>query len=157
LAREPQDVAKYNQALAKTRRSLGSLLFLTGRSREAEQEQRQSLEILEKLAAQYPEVPDYRSRVGGSLNSIADVLMDRGNWEGARQLLEQALVHQQAALEIDPQQRSYKIGLCRHLENLIAVQLALGDQAAAARTAETCAHHLNTNGPCPKNLPRTAI
>ena len=90
-------------------------------------------------------VPDYRSLVGDGLNNMATVLMDRGNWEEARQLLEQAIVHQKAALEINPQQITYQQSLSAHLTNLTAVQLALGDPAAAARTAEAYAHHVNTH------------
>ena len=86
---------------------LGVCCALSTKSEESEQIQRRSLEILEKLAAEYPKVPDYRSLVGDGLNNMAIVLMDRGNWEEARQLLEQAIVHQKAALEINPGANEY--------------------------------------------------
>ena len=105
-------------------------------SEESEQLQRRSLEIMEKLATEYPKVPDYRSSVGAGSNNIALLLMDRGDWADARQLLEQAIVHQTAALEINPGANEYSIFLSAHLENLTQVQLALGDSTAAARTAE---------------------
>ncbi len=98
--------------------------------------QRRSLEIMEKLAAEYPEVPTYRGDVGAGLNNMALLLMDRGKWEEARPLLEQAIVHQQAALEKNPEADCYRKFLSAHLENLTQVQLALGDPTAAARTAE---------------------
>ena len=90
-----------------------------------------------------PRFPTIGVPSAGGLNNIAAVLMDRGNWEEARQLLEQAIVHQKAALEINPAQNDYQQSLSSHLQNLTEVQLALGDQAAAARTAEDYAHHVN--------------
>ena len=54
LAREAQDAAKYNQALAKTRRCLGRLLFFTGRPQEAEQEQRLAITLCQALADSVP-------------------------------------------------------------------------------------------------------
>ncbi len=74
---------------------------------------------------------------------MATVLMDRREWAEARQLLEQAVVHQTAALEINPGANEYAKFLSAHLSNLTQVQLALGDSTGAARTAEAWARHIN--------------
>ena len=127
LVRDFPQVPMYQISTGQCTRQSWQCAGLSGKSEESEQVQRRSLEILEKLAAEYPEVPDYRSAVGGGLNNIAAVLMDRGNWEEARQLLEQAIVHQKAALEINPEENTTNIPE-RTPGELDAVQLALGDQ-----------------------------
>ena len=114
LVRDFPQVPMHQDELAQALGNLGIVLNRLAKFEESEQVQRRSLEILEKLAAEYPEVPDYRSSVGAGLNNIANVLMDRGNWEEARQLLEQAIVHQKAALEINPRQTTTEF-LSAHL------------------------------------------
>jgi tetratricopeptide (TPR) repeat protein len=110
---------------------------------------------MEKLAADYPEVPEYRFRISFYLNDFADTLMDRGNWEEARQLLERAIVHQKAAMEPAPLYTADQECLRIELTNLMVVEVALGDQAAAARTAKDLVRLENT--PRPANLPGHAM
>jgi Flp pilus assembly protein TadD len=155
LVRDFPQVPGHQDQLADTLNTLGCVLSQLAKFEESEQVQCRSLEILEKLAAEYPKVPDYQSRIGDGLNNMAIILMDRGNWEDARQLLEQAIVHQKAAQEMNPQRQRYRDARGTHSSNLIAVQLALGDQAAAARTAATVAHDVNTG--CYASRPYNAV
>ena len=148
LARDFPQVPEYRCSLAHALGNLGSVLRSPTQSEESEQLQRRFLETMERLASEYPKVPDYRSSVGAGSNNIALLLMDRGNWADARQLLEQAIVHQKAALEINPGANEYSKFLSAHLENLTQVQLALGDSTGAARTAEAWAHHINRKAEC---------
>ena len=81
-------------------------LNATGRSEEAEQVQRQVAgnhgQAGGRLSQTYPTI---RVCAGDGLNNLAIVLMDAGSWEEARQLLEQAIVHQKAScLEEQPRQ-----------------------------------------------------
>jgi tetratricopeptide (TPR) repeat protein len=145
LVRDFPQVPVHQNELARALGNLGIVLNRLAKFEASEQVQRRALEIAEKLAADYPDVPRYRDSVGAGLSCVATVLMDRGNWVEARQLLEQAIVHQ----------NDYKEALSCLMYNLTAVQLALGDQAAAVRTAEAYAHHLNT--PRPENLPLHAM
>jgi serine/threonine protein kinase len=145
LVRDFPQVPMHQNELGNALGNLGTVLGRLAKFEESEQVQRRALEIFEKLAAEYPEVPSYRESVGAGLSNIATVLMDRGNWEEARQLLEQAIVHQ----------NDYKESLSYLLTNLTVVQLALGDSAAAARSAEAYAHHVNSL--CPGNVPFRAM
>jgi eukaryotic-like serine/threonine-protein kinase len=148
LVRDFPQAPAYRCSLAHALGNLGCVLCSPTQSEESEQLQRRFLETMERLASEYPKVPDYRSSVGAGLNNIALLLMDRGNWADARQLLEQAIVHQTAALEINSGADEYSKFLSAHLENLTQVQLALGDPTAAARTAEAWAHHINRKAEC---------
>ena len=117
-------------------------------SEESEQLQRRSLEIMEKLAAEYPKVPDYRSSVGAGLNNIALLLMDRGDWEEARQLLEQAIVHQTAALEINPGASEYSIFLSATPGELDSGPTRSGRLNGSRTHGRSLAHHINRKTEC---------
>lgn len=140
LVRDYPQVPIYRANLASTLDLLGSVLDAIGKPAEVGQLQRRSLEIEQKLAAEYPKVPDYQSALGTMANSHATVLMGRGKWEEARQQLEQAITHQKAALAINPKQGQYEVAMTTDQLCLIEVHLALGDDAAAACTAEDLAH-----------------
>jgi tetratricopeptide (TPR) repeat protein len=112
------------------------------KTEELEKTLRQVLEIREKLAEEHPEVPHFQNSIAGTLNNLATALMNRGEWEEARRLLECAIVHEQAALKTNPKNKYYRQFLTTQLNNLTGVQLALGDPNAARQTADDWAHHL---------------
>ena len=63
-------------------------------------------------------------------------------------MLDQAVVHQKAALHVQPEDKEYRRFLGIQLFNLSVVQLALGDEAAATRTAEGyAANAMPNDGP----------
>jgi serine/threonine protein kinase/tetratricopeptide (TPR) repeat protein len=155
LAAELPTVPHYRYQQAINLDNLVGILGAAGKDVEAEQLASQSRDIMEKLAADYPEVPEYRFRIAFYLNNFADTLMDAGNWAEARQLRERALVHQKAAMEPDSLYTADQEWLYLELNSLMEVQVALGDQAAAARTAEDFVQLDNT--PRPANLPGHAM
>ena len=60
-------------------------------------------------------MPSYKSDLGGSLQNLAQLLMDKGETREARALLEQAVVYQRAALAINPKHPTYQRFLANHL------------------------------------------
>src|SRR5262249_59029043 len=91
----------------------------TGRAKEAEEEHRTALAICKDLVETFPAVPDYQSSLGANLNSLARLLMQReGELPQVRQLLEQAVKHQQEALRTNPRHPTYRRFLCNHYMNL---------------------------------------
>ena len=99
---------------------------------EAEQAGKRAVEIAVEI------------QTGADLSNLAERLMLRetGRLAEARQLLEQAVIHQRAALKLKPWHPTSRRFLGIHLATLTEVQLALGDQGAAARTAEDYARHI---------------
>src|SRR5262249_10635632 len=78
-----------------------------GKDREREESLRQMVAILDRIRVLYPKVPRYRSEIGGALNDLARVLRRRGQLKQARQVLEQAVQHQEAALAMAPRHPGY--------------------------------------------------
>jgi hypothetical protein len=56
---------------------LAILLHQNGRSKEAEAAWRDALVVLQKLAADFPKVPEYQYRVAGTLSALATLLRAR--------------------------------------------------------------------------------
>ena len=98
----------YREELAEALTWFCHVLNSSGRQAESERIAAQSLAIWEKLAAEHPEVPNYRRGVGEGLTYVAFNLMNRGAWEEARPLLERAVASQKAAVEINPQDLDYR-------------------------------------------------
>ena len=83
LARDAQDPAKYNQGLAKTRRSLGSLLLDTGRLPDAEQELTLAVGLCMALVEQCPDNIQYQLDLGREPPSYGDLSeSDRAEGQG---------------------------------------------------------------------------
>jgi tetratricopeptide (TPR) repeat protein len=61
---------------------------------------------------------DVQSGLGAVLHNLALKFLDRRKWEPARQLLEQAVGHQQAALRIRPENVTYLVFLRNHYSSL---------------------------------------
>src|SRR5262249_27894649 len=86
-----------------------------------------------KLAAEHPRSPDHQSNLGSTYHNLAQLLLDRGNLEEARQLLAKAVRCQQAARQVraggDPLFREF---LGDHYASLGDVQIKSGKYAEAA-------------------------
>jgi tetratricopeptide (TPR) repeat protein len=74
-----------------------------------------------KLAADFPNVPDHQSGVGGALNNWAAWLVDEGKPEAARQLLREAITWQEKAVQANPKSPKYCEFLCKHYHQLASV------------------------------------
>jgi hypothetical protein len=128
---------EFRQKLALTHNDLGILLADTGRPKEAEAALADALAIFKRLAADFPEVPDYRNDLAGTLGNRA-MLSNRGHDFGAaRRELAEALPHHHAALRASPTNPTYRQYYRNNLVTLIASCAGVQDQAAAVRAAQT--------------------
>jgi serine/threonine protein kinase len=100
---------------------------------------RRCCSVLEELVRDFPEVPEYRSELGGTLNDLGALLRERGELAEARRLLEQAIVHQKAALQSDQRHPTYRQFLVNHYWQLAMALVQSGDHRAAAETARELA------------------
>jgi tetratricopeptide (TPR) repeat protein len=107
-----------------------------GRRDEAEQTRRRAVEIQNGLAANLPNDVGVRTSAGGCLNNLAESLIATGQLTEARQLLEQAVVHQRAALKIDPANAQSQDFLGNHFLLLTEVHVLSGDEDAVAKAAQ---------------------
>jgi tetratricopeptide (TPR) repeat protein len=128
-------VTQYRQGLAKTHTNLGILLRDTGRTKEAEAAYRDALAVQEKLAADFPNVPDYQNDVGNTLDEMAELARRRKDYHTARRLLEEAQPHLQKALDANPRHPFYREVYSDTRRVLAATLLELGEHAAAAAAA----------------------
>ena len=61
----------------------------------------------EKLAVQYPNLPDYQARLGVAVLSLAESLRDQGKYAEASDLAKRAITHHQTALNASPKHPTY--------------------------------------------------
>src|SRR5262249_15833255 len=129
----------YRSHLASALMNLGNPLWETGRAAEAQTMYERARDLLEKLTADFPEVPAYRSSLGGTLHNLALLEMARKDYDSARRLLEEAVVHQRDALKAAPGNPEARQFLRNHFAGLANVLLFQRDHAGAGRAAEDLA------------------
>src|SRR5262249_6852521 len=105
------------------------------RPQEAEAAYRQARQLFEKLVAENPAVPDYRHYLGAVLNNLASYPRDRGELAEARQMVEQAIDYQRAALKSNPRHPRYRELLGNHNGTLTEFLVQLGEQVKAGKPA----------------------
>ncbi len=98
----------YTAQLAQIRLHLGELLQATGRVNEAEASYAKAQELLEKVTAGFPDRATDRSNLGAVLDRQAELLWKRGERKRARQLLERAGEHHEAAYSLNPTHPVYR-------------------------------------------------
>jgi tetratricopeptide (TPR) repeat protein/predicted Ser/Thr protein kinase len=125
----------YRNNLAMTYNKLGVLAKDACKPQEAEDAYRQGLDIATKLAADFPAVSDYQHTIGIFLHNQAGLLADQGNWDRARQLWEQAIDHQQAALKLNPKSPTYRNLLRQHYSEYTDALVRLGKHGEAPKAA----------------------
>jgi hypothetical protein len=81
-------------------------------------------------------VSSNRNELAGSLVNLARLLRDRRNFPAARQALEEALPHHQAALKANPRHPAYREFYRNNLFGLVPTLAGLRDQAGAVQAAE---------------------
>src|SRR5262249_23083605 len=94
---------------------------------------RRALGLQEALAGEFPEDPNHQSNLGGTLNNLATLLMERGELQEARRLLERAVGHQQAARRLAPEHVAIRVFLGNHYMMLAQVCGDWQEPAAAER------------------------
>jgi serine/threonine-protein kinase len=121
---------------ARSHLSLGLLLRDTGRPKEAEKALRDAQTLCQQLVADFPRVQDFHNDLTNAMMELAALLRQRREFVAARQLLEEAVPHHQAALQANARHPIYRRYYRFNLGVLIPTLAGLRDQAAAVQTAE---------------------
>jgi hypothetical protein len=124
--------------MARSYNNLGVLLAETHRLPEAEKAYRYAIDLQKRLAAEF-NLPEDHNELANTLVNLAELLRDRREFLPARELLEGAAVHHQAALKANSKHPFYRLVYRNNRMILSSVLAGLGDQAAARQTAEQLA------------------
>jgi len=139
LAAEHPRVPQYRHELARSHNNLGILLKDLGKRDEAEREYHAALTEQKQLAAEHPSVPDFENELAATLGNMAILRNAVSDWDAARELLEQARPHHEAALKANARHVTYRQFYRNNLLAISTSLLGLGDHAAAADTARKLA------------------
>jgi serine/threonine protein kinase/Flp pilus assembly protein TadD len=118
----PQEQPGLRAGLAGSHHNLGLLLAGLGKRAEAEKEYRQALALYEKLAADFPAVPEYRHDLASSHNNLGALLAGLGKRAEAEKEYRQALaLYEKLAADFPavPQHQIDLGGACCNHGNLI--------------------------------------
>ena len=118
--------------------ALGTFLMKTGRLEEARKYDQRARDTLNRLVAEFPDVPRYQSTLAGSLNVLALVAFNQRNLAEARTLLEQATARSQAAVRLDPRNPLDRLAASGHQEMLALTLFQLGERSEAERLLHQC-------------------
>ena len=121
--------------LASSHHNLGVLLAQTGQPTEAEAEFRRALEILQKLAADNPKVPDHRFWASQSQTGLSAVLRRLGRPAEAKDGGDRAVAIGEALVQELPTVSLYRGGLAGSYCRRSLARGHLGDPAGAAADA----------------------
>ena len=102
--------------------------------------------ILQTLAIEQPEMYEFASNLGGTLNNVALMDIRAKRFEVARTRLQQAIAWQRKALASNPANPTFRTYLDNHLVNFIKAARVLGDSEAAS-DAERELARLRDSGP----------
>jgi serine/threonine protein kinase/Flp pilus assembly protein TadD len=98
-----------------------------GQLREAELAYREAAGVLERLADRFPEEPEHRHKLGGTLHNLARLFNQRGDEPTeARALIQRAIGLQRQALQARPQHPKYR----QYLRNHYAILASDRDRVA---------------------------
>jgi serine/threonine protein kinase/tetratricopeptide (TPR) repeat protein len=107
-------------------------------SPDLERVYRDRLPVLQRLAELFPKDPEHPSYLGVLKNDLATMVKDRGEWQEARRLLEEAIVHQQAAVALQPSEPRFRYYLGNHYQNLGTILTLLGRDAEGLKAYREC-------------------
>jgi serine/threonine protein kinase len=114
---------------------LGELQREAKRLAEAEVSHRRAVELLRPFTAAHGQAPEYHGRLGRALHGLARVRIDQGDLAAARELLEEAVAHQQEALKSSSKHPDYRQAITEDFRELFPVYFRLGEHREAARSA----------------------
>ncbi|MBI3466206.1 MAG: serine/threonine protein kinase [Planctomycetes bacterium] len=136
LAAEFPTRPEFRWDLAQGHNNLGNVLRDTDRLAETEKSYRDALELYKQLAADFPADSAYHNELALTLVNLSLLLRDRRDFAEARQLLEEAEPHHQAALKANSREPTYRQSYCENLQVLAPTCAGLGDLVAAVRASE---------------------
>ena len=96
-----EEVPQLRRLLARSHNSLGLLLTHLGKRPEAEEQYRKALAIREKLAAEFPAVPQYQVDLGGSYCNLGRLVSNSGQPGESLEWFEKAIRTLTAVYEQD--------------------------------------------------------
>jgi tetratricopeptide (TPR) repeat protein len=135
LRLEPENaLSRFN--LAVHFQALGATLKRLKDYDGAEKAYRDSIAVRERLMKDYPAIPNHPSALGGSLNDLCYFLIGRGRLTEARACVDQAIVHQKAALAVNAGNLRYRQFLSNHYWNLTDVLVRQEDYLGAVMAVE---------------------
>jgi len=118
LAISPKN-AKYREALSNHFTNLVPVLrHLKAPAADLDKAYRRAADNARKLAADFPDVPDHRSRLGDALSNWAGWLVAEKKWREARTLAEEAISLQEQAVKANPKSFTYHEHLGFHYDVL---------------------------------------
>jgi tetratricopeptide (TPR) repeat protein len=139
LRAEFPDEPAHQKRLADSYLNLGVILWVDGRDRarpkEAEEAWRQALSLWDKLTIAFPDEPEYRHRLGGTLSNLGLVRKRQGDVKQARRHVERAVEEQEAARKLNPRHPQYRLYLCNHLTILAQLLDGAGEGEGAVKLA----------------------
>jgi hypothetical protein len=124
-------VAGFESDLATSLNNIGPIRSATGLPDVALESHGRAPAMIERLARENPESPDFASGLGATLNNIATIDPAQKRYVEARAKLEKAIVWQNA-LTANPNHPQFCRFLANRLTNLIRAADGLTDPAAAA-------------------------
>jgi hypothetical protein len=130
---------QYRHELAQCYVQLGLTLNNIQRPKEGEALLKDARAIQEPLVRDFDTVPDYQNELAGILVNLAFQHRQRGEFDTAVKLLEEAQPHHQAALKGNPQHPTYRNYYRNNLWSLAECRLRLADHARLATTADELA------------------
>src|SRR5205807_2546411 len=98
---------------------------------EAETALGAALSVHRQLAEEFHTLPEYQNDLAGALVDLAQIRMQRNDLQYARQLLEEARPHHEAALKAQPRHPVYRQFYRNNLSILARVSADMGDYRAA--------------------------
>jgi serine/threonine-protein kinase len=125
----------YRRFLAMQYQLAAAILKRQQQYPRAEATYQRARSLMERLAQDYPAMPEHPSRLGAVLNDLAIVQVIQHKDAEARRSIEQAITHQTAATRMNPKNFEYRRYQRHHYWNLASLLLLLGDHAAAAQAA----------------------
>jgi tetratricopeptide (TPR) repeat protein len=135
LAREVTCIPDYHQKLAVTRLNL-ALLLESRKAMEAKQLYQQALDEQDYLLNRFPDVPEYRLALGRTLYLLSGLLFKQSELAAARRLLEQAIPHHRATLDLNRRNQAGRDYLRDDYGVLTVVLVRLGEHEEAAKIAQ---------------------
>src|SRR5262249_12509025 len=115
--------------------NLGNVLHHLGQVMEAESAYADTLAAMKQLAAEFPNRPDYRNNVAGTLGNLANLSLSRRDFSAARKCLEDALPYHQSALQTKTQHPAYRSFYRNYFLGMVVACAGQGDRKAAVAAA----------------------
>jgi hypothetical protein len=139
LAAEYPGAPRYRKELAASYNGLGSVRLLQENVADARKSWQQARAQQEALISAWPKHAEYRSALGLTLGNLALIARRENDSAAASKLLEEAIEHQSAAVQLAEGNVTYPRFLSNHRQVLARHYLAESQHALAAAQAEQLA------------------